>query len=102
MSTHTYMFSELRPYRGIELFLAGEAEMTYRWYPAEPDVGIMSGGVEYDIHKIKLHSSDPKKYPDMELKPDSDLYKAIEDALTDPDYMPYICEDIEESQRPLY
>jgi hypothetical protein len=96
------MFSELRPYRGIELFLAGEAELSYRYYPAEPDVGIMSGGVEYDVLSIKLHSSDPKKYEDMVLDREHDLYKAIEDALTDADYAAYVGEDIEESQRILY
>jgi hypothetical protein len=102
MTNHTYVFTELRPYPNVELYVYGEAEMSYRWYPAERDVGIMSGGVEYEIHSIKLHSTNTEKYPNMELKPDSDLYKAIEDALTDPDYAVYVGEDIEESQRPLY
>ena len=102
MSTHTYMFAELRPYRGIDLFVYGEAEMSYRYYPAERDVGIMQGGYEYEIHSIKLHSSDPKKYEDMVLDPKSELYLAIESALTDSDYMPYVSESIDESIRPLY
>ena len=102
MTNHTYVFTELRPYPNVELYVYGEAEMTYRYYPAERDVGIMEGGYEFDIHSIKLHSSNAKKYPNMELKPESELYQAILDALTEPDYARIVSGDIEESMRPLY
>jgi len=100
MSKHTYVFEELQPFKGIELYVHGEATMTYSWYPPERDVGIMSGGYDFDIEQIILYSSNAKKYKDMILKYDSELYKAIEDALTDLDYKRHVSDDIEKSVRP--
>ena len=97
MNKHVYVFEELQPFKGIELYVHGEATMTYSEYDAEPDVGIMSGGYEYEIEQIIIYSSDAKKNPDKILDNKSELYKLIEEALTDIDYQRYVSDDIDES-----
>lgn len=102
MSSHTYTFYELDPYKGFELFAYGEAEISYSRQGPEPDIGIRNAYYEYEIDRIWIFADTNKKMPPlkMELNNSDPLFKAIESRLLSDDYDAYVQESIEESLAP--
>lgn len=80
MNQYIYDFQELTPYPGIDLFVWGYAEINWQQYSAEPDVGIMRGGISFDINSICL-TSYIQGEPAKKLDPNSELYTLIEKEL---------------------
>jgi hypothetical protein len=77
MNSYIYTFHELTPYPGIDLFVWGYAEINWERYPAEPDVGIMRGGISFDVNDIFL-TSYIQGEPAKKLDRGSELYTLIE------------------------
>ena len=77
MNSYIYTFHELTPYQGIDLFVWGYAEINWEKYPAEPDVGIMRGGISFDVNDIYL-TSYIQGEPAKKLDRDSELFTLIE------------------------
>lgn len=77
MNSYTYTFHELTPYPGIDLYVWGYAEVNWEKFSADPDVGIMRGGISFDVNDIYL-TSYIKGEPAKRLDHDSELYTMIE------------------------
>lgn len=93
-SQFTYHFDELPIVDGLSILAAGEADISYKICPAEPDVGIFEkyiGDIEIDEIRIyKFDSSTETKQIDFKHW----LYPLVYDALTnDMDGLTYACED---------
>lgn len=79
MATITYYFDELEIIKGCSMFAYGYAEITGSYCDAEPDVGIMHGYYEWDVHSISLQNSRDEGQTPIDRK--HPLYDLIEEAL---------------------
>lgn len=80
MHRYLYTFEELTPYPEYDILVGGCAEVNWEIFAAEPDVGIMRGGVSFDIENIYVYSN-KKDRPVMPLKHGTELYTKIEKEL---------------------
>jgi len=80
MNRYLYTFDELTPYPEYDILVGGYAEINWEKYPAEPDVGIMRGGISFDVEAIYIYAN-KKGQPAMSLSRDTELYTRIENEL---------------------
>lgn len=93
-NSFTYHFDELPIVDGLTVLAAGEADISYKICPAEPDVGIFEkyiGDIEIDAIRLnKFHALNETSPIDFKHW----LYPLVHDALmNDLDGLTYACEN---------
>lgn len=75
----THVFEELPIYKGLAVYVSGEAEISYTIHRAEPDIGIFHRYAEPEIDSITVYGANVGEGRKLEfLEP---LYSLIVEAL---------------------
>ena len=93
MNTFTYYFEDLNLLEGKAVYANGEADVSYKIRPADPDVGIFEPYID-DIYVTAIvvygQFTDNAR---LNLDQSHWLYKHIEEALLDSDALNEACEE---------
>jgi hypothetical protein len=93
MNTFTYYFDELPILPRYAVYAHGEADVSYKIRPAEPDVGIFEPYIDdIDVTAIVIHSSEADG-SNLNLDQAHWLYRRVEDALLNSDALVEACEE---------
>jgi hypothetical protein len=91
MRTFTYYFDELSIMPRYAVYAVGEADVSYKIRPAEPDVGIFehyATDISVDAIVVYGHGQNDSK---LNIDADHWLYRHIEQALLDDGSLAYAC-----------
>ena len=90
----TFYFDELPLVKDLSVLASGEADITYKICPAEPDVGIFEKYIgDIEVNAIRINKFD-NNAEQKEIEYNNWLYQLVHDALTDDmDTLTYACED---------
>lgn len=99
MTTITYEFEELAPYKDMFVLVAGRADIRGSWDGPDKDVGIMCGGWDYDIDAIYIDSLKSGE-PAIQIGIDHPLYDLIEKQLLSDEWADSIRGELEYSSTP--
>lgn len=98
MTSITYYFEELQPFKKLAVLANGHAEITGTAQSAEPDVGIMHGYYEYDVESIYVNGYELGDPDSTQITKDHPLYQPIMDALYSDYHESRICEELAENE----
>lgn len=77
----TYYFDQLPLHKGLAIYAEGEAEISYRVFPSEPDIGIFHKYIgDIEINSITIYGDNDDKLTKT-LERQSNLYSIAEEAL---------------------
>jgi hypothetical protein len=93
MNTFTYYFEDLNLLAGKAVYANGEADVSYKIRPAQPDVGIFEPYIDdIDVTAIVIYSSETDS-SNLNLDQAHWLYRRVEDALLNSDALVEACEE---------
>jgi len=92
MNTFTYEFEQLCLVKGLSIYVDGEADVSYRIYPADPSEGIYAPyASDISIGAVVIYGHEPSD-SNINLDQTHWLYKAVVEVLKDSEALQYDCE----------
>ena len=85
-----YELDEFQAWPGMAIYVNGEAQISYKWEPADPSTGYRGGPVDIELQHLSIYSHLVME-PDHAIEQTHPLFAAVEAAIQTNDYVIDAC-----------
>ena len=85
-----YELDEFAVYPGMAVYLYGQAQISYKWEPADPSTGYRGGPVDIELQHLTIYGDSVRSLPQA-IEQTHPLFAAVEAAIQTNDYVIDAC-----------